>query len=104
MPDTFVHIKGILNDACRDDREPNFVSHKFTVRHGNDEFLKKALDEVMGEIFAMQGMIIVKDERKSTSDRNNLYFIPMHRLARIEFETKRLDSPYPDNPGGAIKN
>jgi hypothetical protein len=47
----------------------------------------------MKDIFGMQGMIVLKDELKK-NDFDNLMFIPMHMIARIEYETKQLTAPY----------
>jgi len=102
MPDTFVHFRGIKNDACRDEPNPNFYSHKFVVRHAAPENLKNAINQAMSEIFQMHGMICVKDETKQGGDFNNLFFVPMHMMARIEFELTSLTSEYPDQTEGVI--
>lgn len=104
MPDTFVHFKGIKNDCARDDKQQNFWSHKFVCHHENSAELKKIINQSMNEIFAMGGMIMVKDERKKQDgDFNNLAFIPMHMIARIEIETKEMTTPYITDVPGATK-
>lgn len=90
---TFVHIKAILNDAYRDDVEPNFVSHKFTVSHDTHEQLREVHNKAMNDIFAMQGLIYLRDPLKK-NDMDNLVFLPMHRIARIECEYKLITGQY----------
>lgn len=94
---TFLHIKAILNDSCRDDVEPNFVSHKFTVSHDTYEQLREVFHKAMVEIFAMQGIVYLKDQSK-VNDLNNLVFLPMHRIARLECETKIITGEYEISP------
>jgi hypothetical protein len=95
---TFMHIKAILNDSCRDDREPNFVSHKFTVSHDTQEQLRDVFNKAMQEIYTMQGMIYLKDQKK-INDLNNLAFLPMHMIARFEFEVKQITGQYEIDSG-----
>ena len=102
MPDTFVRFKGIKNDACRDEPNPNFYLHTFVVRHAAPENLKNAINQAMCEIFQMHGMICVKDIAKQGGDFNNLFFVPMHMIARIEFELKPLTNEYPDQTEGVV--
>ncbi len=99
MPDTFVHVKGILNDACRDDAEPNFVSQKFVLRWDTPDTMQTLFNKAMGEIFSMQAMTVLRDERKKT-EINNLMLVPLHRIARIEFETKNINGTYPQGGEG----
>jgi hypothetical protein len=94
---TFMHIKAILNDSFRDDREPNFRSHKFTVSHETKEQLQEVFNKAMGEIYTMQGMIYLKDHKKM-NDLNNLAFLPMHMIARFEFEVKQITGQYEIDP------
>ena len=105
MPDTLVKIIGILDDERQHDPQPNMVVQKFVVRRGQDgsPTVGDAIDKAMGEIFSMQAMIVIKDERKVASDRTNWYILPMHKLARVEFQTHEITGRYPDNPEGAIK-
>ncbi len=95
---TFLHIKAILNDSCRGDDEPNFVSHKFTVSHDTKEELRGVFNKAMGEIFAMQGVVYLKDQTKA-NDLNNLAFMPMHMIARLECEVKVITGEYEIDPG-----
>lgn len=105
MPDTFVHIKGIKNDAFRDEPNPEFYSQKFVVHHESAEDLKQVINGVIREIWTMQGMIVSKDEhnKKAQDDFNNIAFIPIHRIARIEFEIKPIVGQYPASSEGATK-
>lgn len=90
MRDTLIHIKGFKKDSFRED---NFWSHKFVVRHETPEQLGETIEHAMDDIFRMQGMIVIKDELvKKTPE--NMMFIPMHMLARIEVETKLCTGRY----------
>ena len=102
MPDTFVHFKCIKNNASRDDSEPEFWSHKFVCRHDTQEQFVERFNRAMNEVLAMQGVLIVKDVNKPV-DQDNLMFIPMHMIARIEYETKRLSEPYKVDPDTEVK-
>lgn len=95
---TFVHIKAILNDSYRDDCEPNFRSHKFTVSHDTKEQLRDVFNKAVSEIYTMQGMIYLKDDKKN-NDLDNLVFLPMHMIARFEFEVKGITGEYEIDPG-----
>jgi hypothetical protein len=95
---TFVHIKAILNDGCRDDCEPNFKSHKFTVSHDTQDQLRDVFNKAVGEIYTMQGMIYLKDPLK-LNNFSNLVFLPMHMIARLEFEVKGITGEYEIDPG-----
>lgn len=99
MPDTFIHVKGILNDSCRDDVEPNFVSHKFVIRHDDEEDFGKKFNMSMAEIFSMQGLLVNKGE-PAKPGLENLMFVPMHRIARLEFERKKVVGQYPQGGEG----
>lgn len=103
MTDSFIHIKGIKNDCARDDREPNFYSHKFFCRHENDDQLRHAANGAINDMFKMGGMIVVRDESKPSDDHANLFFVPMHMLARIEFEIKQVTGQYIEDVAGATK-
>lgn len=92
MPDTFVHFRGIKNTAFRDDK-PEYWSQKFVVHHDTPEDFKKVFNSAMQDIFQMQGMIVLKNELDK-NDFENLMFVPMHMIARIEYETKQLTTPY----------
>ena len=94
---TFVHIKPIMNDMCRDDSEPNYQSHKFTVSHDTREQLQEVFNKAMAEIYTMQGMIYLKDQKKM-NHYDNLAFLPMHMIARFEFEVKGITGQYEIDP------
>lgn len=93
MPDTFVHFRGIKNTAFRDESKPEYWSQKFVVHHDTPEDFKKVFNSAMQDIFQMQGMIVLKNELDK-NDFENLMFVPMHMIARIEYETKQLTTPY----------
>lgn len=102
--DTWIHIKGILKDGTEHDVSPNFVSMKFVHRGASGTTPEDALDHALREICVLQGMTVIKDERQPVRDRRNWYFLPMHMIARLEFEMKSITGNYPDNPAGALKN
>ncbi len=95
---TFVHFRAILNDSRSEDLEPNCVSHKFTVSHDTQDQLREVFNKAMADVFTMQGMIYQKDEKKM-NELNNLAFLPMHRIARIEYEVKGVTGQYEIDPG-----
>lgn len=103
MSDSFVLFKAIKNDACRDDVEPGYWSHSFVCRHSDQQNLANAINSAMNEIFQMQGMICVRDMSKPGGDHNNLFFVPLHMMARIDIQVRPIVGEYPDNPEGAVK-
>lgn len=97
MQDTAVHLKAIKNDAARDDDNPNFWSHKFVVRHETPQQLEEVLRKAFEDTIAGGGIFVVKNELVVKS-ATNLMFIPMHRIARLEVETKLIVGQYDVTP------
>jgi hypothetical protein len=100
MPDSLIHIKGILNDDRRDSVTPNVVSNKFVARHASNDEFKLAINLAWNDIFRMGGMMCIKDDLKIPSDPNNQKFVPLHMLARVEIETKTINGRYPEDGEG----
>lgn len=103
MPDTYVHFKAIKNDWARDSIEPNFWSQKFVCRHDTPQRFREMFNNSINEVLAMQGMIVVKDVNVRADLPTNIMFIPMHRIARIEFEIREITGKYPDGSGMEVK-
>lgn len=94
MPDSLVEIHGTLRGRQRSG-EPNVVVQQFVARHTDANHLADQINAVMRDIFAMGGMLIVRDQKK-TPTHDNLRFIPLINLLHLDYVIRQLSSPYPD--------
>lgn len=93
MPDTLIMVKGILNDGCRDDEQPNMVIKTFVARHDTDDQLRAYVNTFLEDTAKVGGLSVVKDQRLQRSVQNSVFY-PTHMFARLEFETKTINGQY----------
>lgn len=99
MPDTLFIVKGVLNDGCRDDAQPNVLVKTFVLRHDTQDQIGEIVRKTLVDIKECGGMFFTKDETKLKSIENSM-FVFNHMFSRMEFETKTITGEYTQNDGG----